>query len=145
MPSIDLLVRNGSLLINVPSVHRFHEFCWWFHFSYENTVAKTCQLWCTSWECVWYCTVENVRSSWTVWPWRRYVSDDPTSHTSALTHTVLTNSFHIMREKHFWVFSVASEKMSNYFTVTVMCLKYSMCSIYILPFLCSLQLWQCSC
>jgi len=27
MPTPDL-VRNGSLLINVPSVHRFHEFCW---------------------------------------------------------------------------------------------------------------------
>ena len=28
MPTPDLLVRNGSLLINVPSVHRFDEFCW---------------------------------------------------------------------------------------------------------------------
>lgn len=73
MPTPNLLVRSGSLLINVPSVHRFHEFCWWFHFSYENIVDKTSQLWYTSWECVWY-TVEYIRSSWTAWPWRHFES-----------------------------------------------------------------------
>jgi len=58
-----------------------------------------------------------------------YIPVDPASHASAFIHTILINSFHITKKKHFCVISVAKGKMINYFTVTSMCLKYSMYSM----------------
>lgn len=64
-----------------------------------------------------------------LWVTVHYMPDHPASQTSAFIHTILINSFHIMKKKHFWVISVASRKMNNYFTLSIMCLKYSMYSI----------------